>query len=63
MSENQTTIPISRVIDVMLAAQSRLAVTWKDGVSLTPEQKKDEEIRDGARAALLSLFERNGRRD
>jgi hypothetical protein len=38
-------------------------VTWKDGVSLTPEQKKDEEIRDGARAALLSLFERNGRRD
>lgn len=61
MTDKTTDIPIARVIDEMLAAQSRLTAAWKDGVPLTPEQIKDEQIRDGARAALLSLFERSGR--
>lgn len=45
---------ITRVIDEMLAAQSRLAVSWRDGAPSTPEQTRDEQIRDGAKATLLA---------
>ena len=51
---------IARMIDEMLAAQSRFARAWRDGQPLTEQQKQDEEIRDGLRAELIARFEAKG---
>ena len=45
----------ARLIDSMLAAQSRFASAWRDGAPLTPQQERDERQRDEDRAKLLEL--------
>lgn len=45
-----------RLIDVMLAAQSRFAAEWKAGVPLTPQQQRDEATRDQARDDLMRML-------
>lgn len=44
------------LIDTMLAAQTRFAQAWRDGVPLTDQQKQDEFIRDRARDTLLKII-------
>lgn len=44
-----------RLIDDMLAAQSRLAQAWGDIARLADQQRKDEAARDAAREALLKM--------
>ena len=45
-----------RLIDDMLAAQSRFVQAWCDGACLTDQQRKDEAVRDAARNALLKMI-------
>lgn len=46
----------SRLMDEMLAAQTRFAQAWRDGAPLTEAQIQDEKIRDTARARLLKML-------
>lgn len=48
---------IDRVLDVMLAAQSRFAQEWRDGESLTVAQSEAEMRRDLARRRLIDGIE------
>lgn len=45
-----------RLIDEMLAAQSRFAAAWTDNGPLTEQQLRDEVTRDKARAKLMRLL-------
>lgn len=47
-----------RLIDEMLAAQSRFAAAWCDDTELSPSQLRDEQIRDEARRKLLNMAAR-----
>lgn len=47
---------VNRLVDKMLAAQSRFAVTWRDDLPLTEQQGRDAAQRDEARSILLSLM-------
>lgn len=44
-----------RLIDEMLAAQSRFAAVWSDG-PLTDRQRRDEAVRDNARDKLMEML-------
>ena len=46
----------TRLIDEMLAAQSRIAETWTDGMLMTSQRRKDEAVRDAARDGLLQMI-------
>lgn len=45
-----------RLIDLMLAAQSRFAADWRDGAPLTWQQKLDQRRRDIAREQLMGMI-------
>lgn len=45
-----------RVIDDMLAAQSRFAMAWRDGKDLTYQQKEDSKIRDARREEIYQAL-------
>lgn len=45
-----------RLIDLMLAAQTRFAATLRDGVPLTWQQKLDQRRRDIAREQLMGMI-------
>lgn len=50
------TTAAGRLMDEMLAAQTRFAQAWHDGVELTTQQRADEASRDRARIALLAMM-------
>lgn len=56
MPDNSTT-QANRLIDEMLAAQTRFAQAWRDGTPPTEQQRRDAAQRDEARSVLLSLID------
>ena len=56
----QTTRAAERLIDEMLAAQSRFAQAWRDDAPLTPAQIEDERRRDAARTKLMEIVRHAG---
>jgi hypothetical protein len=46
---------LDRLLDEMLAAQSRFAAAWRDDRPLTKQQQRDEIIRDRCRSEILEI--------